>query len=251
MGAWGAALFSDDTACDVRDGYRELLEDGTADDEATRLTLDSWAGSLTDPGEAASVWLALAFTQSRLGRLDPAVRDRALAVIDDGSDLARWADQTPAVVAKRRSALAKVRAQLTGPQPARKKVRPPSRHVTDLRPGEVLGYRAANGTWALLRVARIDVSRYGDAPVLAGLDFSGDEPPDQAVLDRLADRPGQPPWAVETWRATVHKRVDYGDAGFRRVGHTVERPGDAEVPPCWHAAWSLMAPAMEHRLTAE
>jgi hypothetical protein len=31
VGVWGAGLFSDDLAGDVRDHYRELLEDGTGD----------------------------------------------------------------------------------------------------------------------------------------------------------------------------------------------------------------------------
>ncbi|ACZ90620.1 hypothetical protein [Streptosporangium roseum] len=40
MSAWGVALFSDDTACDVRDTYRELIEDGVDDEEAARRVLD-------------------------------------------------------------------------------------------------------------------------------------------------------------------------------------------------------------------
>jgi hypothetical protein len=35
MGAWGAVIFSVDTACDIRSDYRGLLEDGVADAEAT------------------------------------------------------------------------------------------------------------------------------------------------------------------------------------------------------------------------
>ena len=36
MGAWGPGLWSDDVACDVRDAYREAVEDGRSDEDATR-----------------------------------------------------------------------------------------------------------------------------------------------------------------------------------------------------------------------
>ena len=36
MAAWGTALFSDDTACDVRDAYVDLLGDGLSGPEATK-----------------------------------------------------------------------------------------------------------------------------------------------------------------------------------------------------------------------
>ena len=49
MGAWGAGLFSDDSACDVRDHYRELIEDGVDDAEATRNTVEKFHEFLEDP----------------------------------------------------------------------------------------------------------------------------------------------------------------------------------------------------------
>lgn len=42
MGAWGPAIFSDDTACDIRGDYRELLEDGVDDREATQRVIDAY-----------------------------------------------------------------------------------------------------------------------------------------------------------------------------------------------------------------
>ncbi|SCG52127.1 DUF4259 domain-containing protein [Micromonospora inositola] len=51
MGAWGPGLFSDDTACDVRDEYRDMLEDGVDDDKATQRMLDSYADVLDDPDD--------------------------------------------------------------------------------------------------------------------------------------------------------------------------------------------------------
>src|SRR5579863_1287880 len=111
MGAWGPALFSDDTACDIRDEYRELIADGLDDAEATRRILESNADAMEDEDEATVIWLALAVTQSKLGRLDPAVAGRALQIIDDGADVGRWAEEEgPKKAAQRQAALDKARA---------------------------------------------------------------------------------------------------------------------------------------------
>jgi hypothetical protein len=91
LGAWGPSLFADDTACDVRDSYRDLIADGVDDAGATRQVLSLWSDTASgDPDEAVVVWVALAVTQSKLGRLDPAVAGRALELIDGGGDLDRW-----------------------------------------------------------------------------------------------------------------------------------------------------------------
>src|SRR5256885_9011700 len=110
MGAWGTALFSDDVACDVRDHYRQLLEDGVEDSAATRLTVEKFASYLEETDGVALI--AFAVTQSKVGRLEPAVRDRALAIIDAGADLAVWERENPKLLSKRRAALEKARAQL-------------------------------------------------------------------------------------------------------------------------------------------
>ena len=88
MGVWGTGLFSGDLACDIRDHYRELLEDGTEDTAATRMILEKFPAYLEESEGIAL--LAFAVTQSKLGRLDPDIRDRALAVLDSGADLEVW-----------------------------------------------------------------------------------------------------------------------------------------------------------------
>jgi hypothetical protein len=109
----GPAIFADDLACDVRDTYRHLLEDRVPDDEAARRTIVDWQG--LDADEEPVLWLALAATQSRHGRLTDEVRARALEVIDSGRDLVRWEALGPGPVAERRAVLASLRIELTGP----------------------------------------------------------------------------------------------------------------------------------------
>ena len=104
MGAWGPALFSDDVACDVRDDYGELITDGLDDAEATPQMLANWAGQLQDHDDGPVIWLALAVTQSKLGRLDPDIAARALEILNAGADLDRWAEAGPKMQARRRAA---------------------------------------------------------------------------------------------------------------------------------------------------
>ena len=74
MGVWGTSLFADDMACDIRDHYRELLEDGAEDNAATRLVFEKFGAYLEESDGIAL--LAFAVTQSKLGRLDADIRPR-------------------------------------------------------------------------------------------------------------------------------------------------------------------------------
>jgi hypothetical protein len=258
LGAWGPALFSDDTASDVRGAYRALIEDGADDDDATRQVLHSYADALSDPDDGPVVWLALAFTQSKVGRLDPAVAARAVQIIDTGEGMRRWQEQGASATARRESALAKVRAQLTGPQPARRRLRPPWRHATALGPGDVLAYKTRTGPYLLLRVARIEETRYGAAPVLLLLDYARDALPRPAKLNRVRDRAEPPrsyaslhePWGITRYHVGVYKRTDpdYQQAGFILIGTIGGREGDQAVRGGVYTQWSLFGNDLDNRL---
>jgi hypothetical protein len=261
MGAWGPALFSDDVACDVRDEYRALIEDGTDDDVATRQVLNSHADALNDPDDGPVVWLALAFAQSKIGRLDPDVAARALQVIDDGEGMNCWREQGTAAVARRQAALAKVRSQLTGPQPQRRRLRPPWRHVTSLRPGDILAYQSKAGPFLLFRVARIEDTRYGAAPLLVLLDLAKPKLPRMAKIARLRDRPEPPrshanlhaPWGITRFHVGVYKKSDpdYQQAGFSLIGSIPTREADQDISAGPYTGWSQFGPDLERRLEAE
>jgi hypothetical protein len=68
VGTWGTGIFADDTAADVRDGWREALLDGLSDDEATARVVTQFADALDDPDDGIVVWLALAAAQMQTGR---------------------------------------------------------------------------------------------------------------------------------------------------------------------------------------
>src|SRR6202049_1904435 len=152
MGSWGTGVFGNDLASDVRGEYRELLEDGTPDAEALQRVLRSFANKGDDPDSGPFFWTGLAAAQMELGRLNPAVRDRTVAVIDAGGDLHMW-DET-GLATKRRAVLAKLRGQLIGPQKAAVKVRPPRRVPCPVQAGDVFLLTLQDGRKARLRALR-------------------------------------------------------------------------------------------------
>jgi hypothetical protein len=242
---WGTGLFSDDETCDIRGYYRQLLEDSVDDSAATRLTLEKFERYLEEPDGVALI--ALAVTQSTLGRLEPDVRDRALAIIDAGADLGVWEQENPKLLPKRRAVLEKARAQLTGPQPARKRVRPPKRTLCGLAAGDVLAL-ALPGRMSLLRVVCVHAHRLGENPVLEELDFDGAQMPARDALERLGPRTSDPivfkhPLASDTRLfAFVMQRIDWQRAGFQKVQTVASRAGDEEAAlPNSGISWAELA----------
>ena len=251
MGTWGTALFSDDLACDIRDHYRALVEDGVDDAVATRSTLERFREYLEESDGIAL--LAFAVTQSTLGRLDPDIRDRALAVLDRGADLDEWERENPKLLPKRRAVLDKARAQLVGAQPARKRLRAPKRVLSGLTTGDVLAF-ALPGRLALLRVVRVREHRRGEAPVLEELDFNGDQVPSRDVLERLRPKVEDPIAFVHALSpdtrlfAFIAEGVDWQRAGFQKVQTLGARAGDDQAPlPGFGVSWAELADRYRQR----
>jgi hypothetical protein len=177
MGAWGTALFSDDTACDVRDSYVDLVGDGLTGPEATKAVLREWSASLSDPDESPVFWLALAATQWKFGRLESHVLQQALNIIDTGSDLARW-ESGSKDFGKRKVVLEKLRAQLTSPQRPEKRIPKRFRDVNEWQVGDLVAYRLQSGRRIILRTIGHHNDKGGTAPICELLDWSGEQIPD-------------------------------------------------------------------------
>lgn len=254
MGVWGTSLFSDDVACDVRDHYRELLEDGAEDSAATQQTVEKFRTYLDEPEGIAL--LALAVTQSTLGRLDSDIRDRALAVIDRGADLEVWERENPKQLAKRRGTLEKARAQLLGPQPPRRRLRAPKRISSGLAGGDVLAL-ALPRRIVLLRVVRVRAHRLGETPILEELEFDGTEVPSPEVLERLGAKVTDPIALMHVLSqdtrifAFVMQRVDWQAAGFQKVATISTRDGDEKAAvPSSGISWTALAERYRRRFGA-
>jgi hypothetical protein len=186
MGAWGAALFADDDAADLRDDYRAYLGDAQSDAGATDLAARNNDARLDRPGETTAFWLALASIQWRMGRLDPRVKAVCMTIIDNGIDLEKWADSPER--GKRAAVLAKLRKMILSPLPSAKPLpKPLPVQLPGWAFGEVVGHRMNNGKYALLHAlnyrgwSTVAVR----APVVAILNWFSESVPDQASIDGL------------------------------------------------------------------
>jgi hypothetical protein len=242
MGTWETNIFGDDTACDVRDEYREFIEDGVSDAEATRRTLKKFKGWFKGP-EGTSAIVGLAVAQSKIGRLDPKIRDLALAAIDRGGDLAIWNEESPKDAGKRKAALEAARAQITGPQPARKHLKPPRRLLCDLVAGDVLAFDRPVGP-ALIRVVRVKLGRRFETPLLEELVFRGNKAPPAEVIQELPARELRGAHRDARFEAMILTSKDAGwkEAGFLKVARIPARDDDGE--PDWSGSgifWPYLA----------
>ena len=226
MSVDGPGLFADDTAFDVRDEFREALTSGMSDDEATAKVLEEFSDDLDDVDTAPVVWLALAYTQSKLGRLDGQVRAKALEVIDSGADMARWHGATPSDRRKRAVVLAKLRAQLDGPQPSRRRIRTPSRTMTTVEVGQVIGYRAPSGRLFLLRASGLADTDHFVAPVVRLLDYFGTDVPTADALESIPDYGPRRGWSLTDRVILEQKRERPEVHGLQVIGKIPVRDGD-------------------------
>ena len=170
MGAWGPAIFSSDTACDVRGTYEDMLCYGHTPEEAEAQTMKEMEMDRLHPEDDPDAWLALAATEWRCGRkLSDDVRAIAMALIDQPIPTDLW--KTEKLRLNRRKALDKLRDQLNSPLPNPKRLRPlPTLH-SPWQVGDVIAVKlpeaedcpALSGKYALLLFTEIrtsKVSRY-------------------------------------------------------------------------------------------
>lgn len=187
MGTFGTAIFSDDFACDIRDEFKALIGDGMTSEEATKYLLASNLDSSTNEDEASVFWLSLAAIQWKNGRLLEYVKQKAIEVIESGSDLKRWElEGDKKLVGKRQKELIKLKEQLMSPQPSQKKIAKVYKEYTPYEVGDVFSYAHSSGKYALFRVIGHFVDNGGRRPTCEILDFFNTELPiDKGLLEKL------------------------------------------------------------------
>jgi hypothetical protein len=213
MGAWGTAIFADDTALDVRDEWRDAILEGLDAEDATVRLLQSFEDYLGDGEETEKVvWLALAAAQFETGRLLPDVRDRALAIIDAGGDVDRWREDGDDVSARQRErVLERLAAKLRGPQPQPKRLRRPPQLSLPFAVGDVVHVHDQEDNEALVAVIGHVETNERD-PVVAAFDWDGGAVPAPDTLGRLPLVPDQysPSAPLLIWVTTASKNEVFG-----------------------------------------
>jgi hypothetical protein len=239
MSASGTGIFDDDVACDVRTQFRELLAEGKSPAQATRAVLRDWQEALEDEEDGPVIWLALAATQCRHGCLEPRVKARALAVIDDGSDLEHWrATGDSGLVRSRAAVLQRLRARLVTPPvstwpPARPKPRrePPRLPKSAWPLGEVIAYRLRSGRYILLHVCdHLGSDRVGYAPMCAVCNWRGKRLPPAERIQKLPYKTKQYPFGERQVFMVSIGRASEKDPPPDRVIRAVAR---RSAPASW------------------
>jgi hypothetical protein len=195
MGAWGAALYADDTTCEVRDAYVENLKHGLSDTEAYERILNGYGDTLDDREVACLVYFGLADTAWKFGRLDAAVKVRALELLAQGGDLFVWERDAPEEAAARNRALSSLEARLLTEQPAPKPVKiskPKPKKIRTTAPvGTVFTRTLPSGYKAIF----VLVGFYDDGksvdPVFSVLRWRGHHVPSDSELREAAASPLQ------------------------------------------------------------
>jgi hypothetical protein len=157
MGAWGIGLYSNDFAMDLRGCVNAVVRLPFDPDrllETICLAEPSSANDVADPDHTV-FWLVVADLFARKGIDCPTARDRALAIIADGADLATMASlgMDEGSLAKRRVTLEGLRARLTEPMAAGKRravLKAPQKLLLEV--GEMLTYPVCQQTHSCLPI---------------------------------------------------------------------------------------------------
>ena len=172
MGTWGTGLYQDDTTCDVKEEYLNLLKIGTEPEEAMEEMIINWEDCIEDVEEGTLFWFALAETQWRYGLLDKKVKEIALQYIEEGIDLERW-EEDQKLYTKRKTELEKLKENLESEQPKGKKIPKMTFQRANWKIGDIILYQILNEKlkdhkwykkYVLLKMAGTRKSNIGSLP---------------------------------------------------------------------------------------
>ncbi|HUE73413.1 MAG TPA: hypothetical protein VMP01_21220 [Pirellulaceae bacterium] len=204
-------ILADDIPDRVQLEYRELLAQGFREREATSQLAQRWKKLLTSKALRDEFLLALAGTQWRMGRLEPAIKKEALAIIDRvvKAKPKRKAAENDAAL-HRRQALLSLREILTSPPPAKKEIRLSKAPSSDADPwlvGALFAYKLLSGRYVVFHVvACLGDKSAGFWPVFALLDWIGSELPAAAQLRKLPLKTDPHSASDAVWMVSAIKR---------------------------------------------
>lgn len=127
MGIWGFGLYNNDSACDIKETYKTLLEKKGNYEEAYNSIFEMFHDYIgTD--EEPIYWYAIADFQWHMGVLLPEVKEYALKWIEKNGGIDLWDGNEKGRI-KWEEMLTKLKSQLNSPMPPVKKIRKPKDFV--------------------------------------------------------------------------------------------------------------------------
>jgi hypothetical protein len=159
--------------------FKDTLKHGGTLDEATTLVFERHSATLRDSDDGPLVWLALGHCQWTYGgSADADVLDRILADLSRGAGLERWADESPAVLKKRRDRMAAFIEKIREPNPKPSKFPKLIVRKPVFEQGDCLSILLDDGRYGAAVVLAADHSQpeYG-RNLIGVLDWVGDAPP--------------------------------------------------------------------------
>jgi hypothetical protein len=150
MGTWGALLYDDDEASDLRNTLKLMCKIPVPGDRLLELLIETHGDCDPNDPDDALFWLVTADQFERRGIECHKAASTALSIIDGGSDLAsareRGADEK--FLKKRRAVLEELASRLKSPRKFRPRVPPRNPPPLVLSVGEVYAFRTMGlATW--------------------------------------------------------------------------------------------------------
>lgn len=166
MGVFGSGLYSGDFAMDLRSAISAVVRLPFDTDQLVDILCESESAVANQPDDEdhSTFWLVVADQFAKRSMVCDRVRDKALAIIDSGADVAmlRKRQMNPSDLRKRQKVLEELRERITAP-PVNRRPRPvlkkPQALLMDI--GDVLVYPTFGGRCRNAYAASKELDRMG------------------------------------------------------------------------------------------
>ena len=198
MGTWSAAIFGNDTSCEVKEHFFELYNLGKEPLDIRNEILALY--NMNDKEEKTNVLFALAHCLWQTKALDSGFLSGIKGIIASGEDLTvcRELGANAKFLREREKALAKLISDIETPkETAKRRVKPPVQVDSVYRNGCCLAFRYEDGQWGLVITAHCEYYRrkafvyYVQTDIKQGSIPTMDEVHSSHLLDNYFDKTSQ------------------------------------------------------------
>ena len=236
MGTWSAAIFGNDTSCEVKEHFFEQYNLGKDPVDIQKEILALY--DMNDKGEKTNVLFALAHCLWQTKELDSGFLAKIKGIVASGEDLAvcRELGADAKFIREREKALNKLLSDIETPkETAKKRVKPPVPMDSVYRNGCCLAFRYEDGQWGLVITAHCVYYRRKASVYYVQTDIKQDTIPtmDEVrlshVLDNYFDKTSQfnhhhKLHLYDTFLGSneIARLIPYNEAFFTIVGYLPE-----------------------------